>query len=356
MAVKENKKYRDNVVRLLRRSYLDAENKGHESALKSALMKGYEYSSSGIQVMSITLGVDWMLDNYLNTWLNSSWRVFRASFKQELLRALNNNKLSQQDYDIYFNKLTDAKHWKKKNGAHHSELKTSSQRRKSISSAEFTKIIEYLKKGSKTYSEATMYWLSSSVQTGLRPSEWEDAELIKIDSAVVLKVINRKTSNGRGIGKTRELDITSYTTQDIEIIQSHLQLVKLWVESGNTFEKYYKGCAKTLYYACNRIWPNRSKKISLYTGRHQFTANIKSAGVSHKARAGMLGHKTTKTSSVHYATKKNSNSKFGIPKVDEELMDKLVSNPTKSRLDSIKEKQIRKQKLQQETGNKQGKL
>jgi hypothetical protein len=53
-------------------------------------------------------------------------------------------------------------------------------------------------------------WLSSTVLTGLRPSEWEHAELTTLNDSHVLRVRKGKATNGRSHGEFRTVPLIPY--------------------------------------------------------------------------------------------------------------------------------------------------
>lgn len=74
---------------------------------------------------------------------------------------------------------------------------------------------------------------------------------------------------------------------------------------GNTFEQYYTRCRKALQRACRQLWPKREYHITLYTGRHQFCANLKVAGRSRAEVAYEMAHGSEETAGTHYGKRRS---------------------------------------------------
>jgi hypothetical protein len=52
-------------------------------------------------------------------------------------------------------------------------------------------------------------------------------------------------------------------------------------------------------------WPNRDSHITLYSLRHQFSANAKASGFTRLEIAAMMGHAVDDTAVVHYGRKRS---------------------------------------------------
>ena len=151
-------------------------------------------------------------------------------------------------------------------------------------------------------------WVVAGRATGLRPSEWEHAELTEGPTGPILVVRNAKHTNGRGNGETRRIDLSdivhlaTYTdsphpNQAWEAIKSHLVNVAKEKEKPDGFRRYRKSCRNTLY----RLTKEAGVKgASLYTSRHQFAADAKRANLSRAEVAALMGHASDETATTHY--------------------------------------------------------
>lgn len=177
--------------------------------------------------------------------------------------------------------------------------KTSSKKLKRFSNQDFEKLELYLNSKPHEMHKALIKWLKSGIWTGLRPSEWANAEWININGTPALLVQNAKHSNGRAHGKTRTVIMHRMSKDEQEIVKEHLDLVHRWSSSGN-FDRKYHSCAQKLYLAARKLWPKRSKHITLYSTRHQFVADAKASNLNLSEIAALMGHAVDDTATSHY--------------------------------------------------------
>ena len=188
-------------------------------------------------------------------------------------------------------------------------VNTSGKKQKKISQAEQEKLMTYfVDTPDIRNSLATLAWLLSGIWTGLRPSEWQFAQLTTNSAgANELQVRNAKNTNGRSHGATRTLCLSNMTEAELTIIRLHLANVASALDTEinalatNTgFENLYHHCRDRLYIANRTLWPQKAKFISLYSARHQFSADAKKTGLSKTAIAALLGHASQETAGTHY--------------------------------------------------------
>lgn len=149
-------------------------------------------------------------------------------------------------------------------------------------------------------------WLIAGMATGLRPIEWKTAELVDqtADGGFTIRVENAKNTNGRASGDTREIPVEPGWMA--EYAQKHMRNVSEWLESGNDFADYYRTCKDTLNREVRKLWPKApSRHYSLYSGRHQFCANLKMAGYTQDEIALLMGHASTETAKEHYGKRRS---------------------------------------------------
>ncbi|WP_053764602.1 site-specific integrase [Leptospirillum ferriphilum] len=151
-------------------------------------------------------------------------------------------------------------------------------------------------------------WVVAGRATGLRPSEWEHAELTDGPGGPVLVVRNAKHTNGRGNGETRRIDLSdivhlaTYTdsphpNQAWEAIKSHLANVVREKEKPDGFRRYKKACRNALYRLTKEAGVGGA---NLYAARHQFAADAKRANLSQSEVAALMGHSSAETATTHY--------------------------------------------------------
>ena len=196
---------------------------------------------------------------------------------------------------------------------------SSSKKRKSIPKEDLEKLIEAAKKsrkksdGDDALASQAVDWLIASTVVGLRPVEWN---LVSIDPSehpemsnprrqhrLKFVVKNAKNTNGRAHGDFRQFTVsTDERTKNI-IMRVHERCVKL---NETDFGIYLKACRQALRRLCKKLWPRaETKNYTLYTGRHQFSANQKSSGKSKKEVSYLMGHKVTKTAIMSYGKRRS---------------------------------------------------
>jgi integrase len=140
----------------------------------------------------------------------------------------------------------------------------------------------------------TADWLRAGCLTGLRPCEWSDARL----DGDMLVVANRKTSNSRGNGPVRTLDLSALSAADLKVVERMASTGAGWQAFGD-FEIYQKRCAQVVYVTCKDIWPVKNPHYTLYSCRHQAVANSK-VSMGRSEVSALVGHATERTAQRSY--------------------------------------------------------
>ncbi|WP_240691019.1 site-specific integrase [Burkholderia cepacia] len=180
---------------------------------------------------------------------------------------------------------------------------TSSRKRKGIPKRDYDVLVANLAnpKQGGDYAKRTALWLMAALSTGLRPCEWQKAELSEDESALVVQ--NAKATNGRATGVSRTVPVR---TDDLPVIRAHLDALRELRAKGMTFNQIHNRCGEALNRACKAIWgKDSSKRYALYSARHQFAANTK-AVASPEEVAALLGHSSTRTARRHYAPRRSA--------------------------------------------------
>ena len=196
--------------------------------------------------------------------------------------------------------------------------RTSSLKLKKITFDDWYKLDNFLKLHNKKWHSQLRAWLRSSVITGLRPIEWKNAMFLFHEEEPALKILNAKATNGRGNGESRTLLLKDVSTDDLKIIKEHLNNTRTFV-GMDAYDYFYRGCAIALYKACRKCWPKRKRHITLYSTRHQFSANAKSSGFSRLEIAAMMGHAVDITSIIHYGKKVAGNESLTVSPISQEV-------------------------------------
>ncbi len=240
----------------------------------------------------------------------NTWRQYKSS----VVYYLENH----PDYDASAEALEYLKEITSE-GALTKTEKTSSLKLKKISFEDWEKLDNFLKSKNKKWHEQLRYWLRAAIVTGLRPVEWKNAIMIDHKGQPALKIQNAKQTNGRSHGETRTLLLTNLKEEDILFIKYHLNNVRTFI-GMDEYDYFYKGCSIALYKACRKCWPKRKKHITLYSTRHQFSANAKSSGFNTLEVAAMMGHAVDITATIHYGRKLAGNESLGITPIEEEVL------------------------------------
>lgn len=133
-------------------------------------------------------------------------------------------------------------------------------------------------------------FLSANIEIGLRPGEWAHARLRRDQ----LTVINEKTTNGRSNGPARRL-IVRPTAQ--RLVRAAFNERDRLMSQGASWGELQR--AMVLRLAAIRR-EGGLPHITLYSTRHQFAANAKSAGLTQRQVADLMGHASDQTAAAHY--------------------------------------------------------
>lgn len=228
-------------------------------------------------------------------WSRPSWRQNKSSVIYYLQTV--NDPISEEALDLISGIESD--------GCVKKSNKTSSTKMKKFPLKDFQRIVETLEeaKSSQSWTIPLQRWIRCGLLVGLRPKEWETAYVSTTDNEPSLIVNNAKNTNGRAFGQTRTILLGMLSLEEIQMIKEHSDISREWHDSGQ-YKDYYMGCATTLSRVTRKIWPNRKNHITLYSTRHQFSANAKSSGLTREELAALMGHAVDDTAEIHYGRKK----------------------------------------------------
>lgn len=283
---------------------------------KDLIEKAYKEASKGAEYKKITENTVIYRDIADNTfigmslvntciWFKKFWssnlrpatvRQYRASLKFFSEREHENKKVNN-DYLSKINQILDSiKGGDKKN----LEDRTSSAKQKHLKEDKLKIIIEELKNSKSSWSKMTIVWLQAAVNTGLRPIEWIDAKYDDERDCLIVK--NAKNTNSRAHGEYRTLYLSHIDEKTRKNIKNHLLISQLHKQKGGWIQ-YYRGCSTLLRRTCKKLFPRSKKHISLYSGRHQYSANLKASGLKSNEIAALMGHSTDETAMETYGKK-----------------------------------------------------
>lgn len=204
---------------------------------------------------------------------------------------------------------------------------TSSTKKKSVSESEKNAINQFLKSSANSespsyYDRITVSMFNAILAVGLRPCEWEFAEILEESVECValqppiLKVKNAKSTNGRSFADYRYIGITDLSELSVKFIEYTIHHCKSPADSrGNpiTFDAFYHGIRNRMHAVVRKALPKSSSCITMYSARHQLIANLKRSGLGLVEIACIVGHGNDLTASEHYGKKRKGNLVKGLP-------------------------------------------
>jgi integrase len=305
----------NNAARCLR----EAKAEMHPSAAATIRLKN-PATDEQEDVMAIEEAISWCINRHLPDWSQGTWRMHRCGYRMFIEKFVASNILDPDIAEELNKKMMNVF------GLRRGERtkKTSARRRKVATPEHVDQIEAYTKERGSRWGKPLVLWLRAAIATGLRPNEWQTAEIIEDGDRIILVSENFKHNEQRSYAAKREIDITHLSAQNIHFIKEQVDIVQNFIYK-DYMEQYYLGCSTLLYRANKKIWPFRKANINLYTGRHQFSANAKAdRSVSEKQRAALMGHKTTETSRARYG-KARSGAHGLTPQVaNENVLDLII--------------------------------
>ncbi len=172
---------------------------------------------------------------------------------------------------------------------------------KRIPEADFQKLATYLRVFCKSDNALlSLQWLHACILTGARPSEWENAVL----DGHALTLTTAKAGTWRCTGPSRTLDISGMSDTDVAVVRAMVDAGETMRVHG-TYDLMQDRVSAVLYAACQRVWPKGDRHYSLYSARHQGTANLKGSLPLRQVSA-VLGHISTLTAARSYGRRSSA--------------------------------------------------
>ncbi|KPM98492.1 hypothetical protein [Vibrio alginolyticus] len=289
---------------LQRKAYREARSTNATSmSIVSVKIKDKSYSA-----LNLLDTARWAAKYWAQEYTRPTWRYYRSSINYcaELMyeKSLIDIKTL---YDIKDAMSEQPRYVKRSN-------KTSSQKQKKISDEEFKLLSEAIRSTKSKYAKPLLHWLFCNIQVGLRPCEWKECDVVTYRGKASLRVKNAKSTNGRSHGEYRYIDLSHLKKHHANTIQAFSAYCQK-LEGQREFEATYQGCRRLLHRLTRKLWSNRRKHISLYSSRHQFSADLKYNGSRLEEIAYLMGHATTDTATFHYGKKRHGKSKV-VPEVN----------------------------------------
>jgi integrase len=306
----------------MRRCLKEAETESHPYATRITPLKN-PTTSQMENVMSVESAIKWCVNYHTQHWASSTWRMIRAGYKLLLAKGLERGTITQETAEPLIELMYSVQCKPKSERV----KKTSSKRKKTIKESDIIDVEQHISSGNFKWGDALLVWLRAAVITGLRPNEWSKSTLKEAEGKSVLRAPNFKHNKERSYATHREIELTNLGEDAILAVKDQMNVIGLMKEKGMLSE-HYTGC-RSLLLALNKIlWPRRNANITLYTGRHQFSANAKaSEDCNDLQRAALMGHKTTKTSRERYGRTGNGNHGLTPEVADPSVLSKIKNDP-----------------------------
>lgn len=185
-----------------------------------------------------------------------------------------------------------------------SEIRTSAGKQKRIAQADLSDLSGALMREGE-FGHICGTWLVCGVQVGLRPVEWRTAVLMREYKPggrveVILRVKNAKDTNDRAHGEYRHLILTDMQPGLIMQVEELIHEIQSRAKTDKEWATFLERCQKTIRRKAKSLFPRRTYKPTLYSARHQFSADLKNQRRSLDEIAALMGHATDETSSKHY--------------------------------------------------------
>ena len=254
-----------------------------------------------------------------HTWKPATWRLNRAA----LVYWLEQHEAGALAAQVRALRRPEGVRWQ-------GERRTSARKMKRVPDKDYRALHKYLtKEAAQGQKDAalTLLWLATGIWMGLRPSEWRHAVYAEHNDRRLFVVRNAKATNGRSHGRARTLVVDALT--DEQIGQARWLADYLGAMSDIEYERCYARCRNCLLAANKALWPKRKQRITLYSARHQYAANLKKAGATQAEVAAAMGHASTETATEHYGRRVSGRRGRGMAlPSDKDIQAVMKLNPT----------------------------
>lgn len=237
----------------------------------------------------------WLI-SHKTQWARTTWRQYKAAVVYSLEQEVAKTKSAMAQEALEALLPVDVE------GCVAKTRKTSGSKLKRFPARDYRALVQWMRQHPGQWHADLERWLTVSLLTGLRPQEWAHAIMKGAGGNASLLIENAKATNQRAHGPTRTLLLDGLTDSERELIATHLQRCQEWEKSGQ-FKSFYHGCSATLTRLGRLLWPARQQYPTLYSTRHQFSADAKASGFLREELAAMMGHAVDDTATKHYGRK-----------------------------------------------------
>jgi len=209
-------------------------------------------------------------------------------------------------------------------------------------------------RGSVTLSVWAYHLFRASLRFGLRPVEWRGARLMYLeDGESALQVPNAKNSYARAFGPTRILIVDEDHLEKVDPLALESAL---WLTENarpledEDYQKILGGAEKqmrTVLRRCGTPCKLRNGNITLYTARHQFSANAKSDGLTKEEIAALMGHASIDTAGQHYGKRRSGHGGRGMHVDGEKVSARGQQTAVSPHIDNLRKVEVLEQERQE---------
>ena len=235
--------------------------------------------------------VRWVVDQKTTRWAANSWRVFRASLRF----FLTENGAPIEAIDLLSTLSQDIPP---------KQRVATSTNKKRFLMADALKIEAALADPKScrltggVYDKMLSMFIMANIKIGLRPTEWDKASLVYVDGNPAVMVVNAKTSQGRGNGYARLLRVNQETA---DLVLRAMSEKDHLASMGAEWNRVQHAMSVRIITVRDAVGIDG---VTLYSTRHQFSADAKSVGRSQREVADMMGHASEATAGMHYGKKR----------------------------------------------------
>jgi len=265
----------------------------------------------------------WLLNTVRPNIKGSTWKKYRRS-----ICAVTGNQLLEKT-------LYKKEHFTKIQHIQTPQQVKKTNRDKRAANEEVALLCQWLRVHSLKWGVFTSNWLLSNKMIGLRPNEWKESYLDLKSGGPYIKVKTAKKGSGNKTYQEKQTNDYRYIplrhlpAHDIKIIETHLFTVQN-VKKIDQWAKFYDGCRFALMQANKAVLPQKTKTITLNSGRHAFSSNFKDRALPDSLAGELLGQYSGNTFRRVYGRKSTKKYPHYTPEFIETLTKKLKSKKEES--------------------------
>lgn len=215
-------------------------------------------------------------------------------------------------------------------------LRTSARKAKHVKWSNVVKLADWLFARNSEFNTLAGLWLISTYHVGLRPCEWRTVVAVEAEGKQWLRVTNAKATQGRTHGQYRHIPLFHLDQDTRDTIASFLMSLNLKMQTLP-----YEDIQVKVRMCVNRgsriALTRRHKGVSLYTMRHQFTANAKNT-LEPREIGALMGHAVDDTCTTHYGRAAHGHAIEGLVAMESEVAKVRVTGKALAPLSDINKK------------------